>query len=207
MNAFDLIRNMAEIELPRPSDVRVSLAASHAWAVDPVFAPSRRRRPGASPSIDDWICRAPGAPTTRGWRQARRALVVEAAAARARGVALQRARVLSGEAGARWVARRFFGGPWPTQDLDEGVEEALTELVAQSRAVGGSVDAGPPVDRFGLLALPSGCSLISGQDADRSRARTGRVMQPRARLTATRPGSAQTPWTFAPQMILCSWIW
>jgi hypothetical protein len=59
MNSFDLIRNMAEIELPRPSDVRVSLAASHAWAVDPVFAAITEAQARGFESIDSWSCRAP----------------------------------------------------------------------------------------------------------------------------------------------------
>jgi hypothetical protein len=161
MNSFDLIRRLAEIRLPESPDVRVSLAASHALAVDPVFSAISAARAGGFAAIDEWVCRAPGGAYDARLEQSRRRLVLEGAAARARGVALQRARVVSGEAGARWVARRFFGGPWPSQELEEGVEEMLTELVVQARAVAGEVEVRPTPQRFDLLALPSHCSAIA----------------------------------------------
>jgi hypothetical protein len=161
MNSFDLMRKLAEIQLPESSDVRVSVAASHSVAVDPVFSAISAARARGFEAIDEWICRAPGGAYDGQLENARRRLVTEAATARARGVALQRARVLSGDAGVRWIARRFFGGPWPAQELDEGLEEMLASLVEQARGVAGGVEIREETQRFGLLALPSHCSAIA----------------------------------------------
>ena len=86
-------------------------------------------------AIDEWICRAPAGAHNAELEQLRRRLVAEAAAARARGVALQHAERLHGDDGARWVAYQLYGGPWPTQTLDEGMEELLSELVEAAREV------------------------------------------------------------------------
>jgi hypothetical protein len=155
-SSYDLLRKIAEIQLPKAADVRGSVAASHAVAVDPVFAAIASARGRGFSAIDEWTCRAPaGAHDTR-LEQARRKLVVEGSAARARGVALQRARVLSGDAGVRWMARRFFGVPWPNQELDEAAEELLAELVAQAMGVA-SVEVRRPSQGFELLSLPGHC--------------------------------------------------
>ncbi|HSJ26328.1 MAG TPA: hypothetical protein VK929_16735 [Longimicrobiales bacterium] len=156
MTAFDLLRTILEIQLPQSTDPRGSVAASHARAVDPVFTAITSARAGAFGFIDDWMCRAPGGAYDTRLEQARRSLVVEGAAARARGVAIQRARLLSGDAGVRWVARRFFGVPWPNQELDEPVEETLEELVQQAADVA-SVEVRRPSQGFELLSLPVHC--------------------------------------------------
>jgi hypothetical protein len=161
LNSFDLLRRIAEIQLPESSDARVSVAASHALAVDPVFSAISAARARGFEAIDEWICRAPGGGYDARLEHARRRLVLDGATARARGVALQRARVLSGDVGVRWVARRFFGGPWPAQELEEGLEELLTDLVAQARAVAGEVEVRTETQRFGLLTLPNHCSVIA----------------------------------------------
>jgi hypothetical protein len=160
LGAFDLLRKLAEIRLPETGDARLSVAASHALSVDPVFTAITEARARGLEAIDDWICRVPGGAYDRKLEQARRSLVAESAAARARGVALQRARLLSGDAGVRWVARRFFGGPWPSQELDDGVEEMLMQLVEETRGVGG-FDAVTPGRRFELLSAPNHCSALA----------------------------------------------
>jgi hypothetical protein len=160
LSAADLIRKMAEIQLPQATDVRLSVAAAHAMAVDPVFQAITEVRGRGFAAIDDWICRAPGGAYDARLEQARRQLVIAGATARARGVAVQRARLLGGDAGVRWVARRFFGGPWPNQDLDEEVEEMLTALVDQARAVG-SVPVRDRTQGFDLLSAPTHCGVIA----------------------------------------------
>jgi hypothetical protein len=159
LSAFDLMRSMVEIELPQPTDVRAALGSAHSRSVEPVFeAISAARNRGFS-AIDSWICRAPGGSYNAQLEQARRGLVVESAAARARGVALQHARSVSGELGVRWVARRFFGGPWPAQDLDEALEAMLTELVDGARGVA-RVEVRAHSPGFDLLSTPSHCSVL-----------------------------------------------
>jgi hypothetical protein len=160
LNAFDLMRKIAEIQLPQTGDVRGSVAASHALAVDPVFAAITDARGRGFAAIDDWMCRAPGGAYDTRLERARRSLVVEGAAARARGVALQRARLLSGDAGVRWVSRRFFGVPWPSQELDEGVEALLDEMVAQARLVA-SIEVPRHSQSFELLAMPGHCRAMA----------------------------------------------
>jgi hypothetical protein len=160
LSSFDLIRSMAEIELPKAPDVRVALGSAQSRSVDPVFSAITSAQVRGFTAIDSWICRAPGGAYNVALEHARRRLVVESAAAKARGVAMQHARVLSGEAGARWVARRFFGGPWPAQELDEALEEVLTELVESARAVG-RVEVRSPAPGFDLLSTPSHCSVLA----------------------------------------------
>jgi hypothetical protein len=107
-------------------------------------------------AIDEWVCRAPAGAHNAELEQLRRRLVAEAAAARARGVALQHAQRVHGEEGARWVAYQLYGGPWPSQALDDGMEELLAELVSEARDVE-RTDVGPAVQTFDLLKLPAHC--------------------------------------------------
>ena len=111
-------------------------------------------------AIDEWACRAPGGAPDSGLERARRDLVVAAAAARARGVALQHARRINGAAGASWVARRLYGGPWPAQELDEGMEELLAPLVEEARDAG-RIALPPGGPTFDLLKLPSHCTPLT----------------------------------------------
>src|SRR5690606_13743399 len=104
-----------------------------------------------------WVCRVPAGAHNASLEQARRRLVVEAAAARTRGVALQHAHSLYGEAGMRWVAYQLYGGPWPRQKLDEGMESLLAELVDDARQVA-RVEVRPVTQTFELLRLPAHCT-------------------------------------------------
>ncbi|CAN5756900.1 hypothetical protein BH23GEM3_BH23GEM3_00030 [soil metagenome] len=161
LSSFDLIRSIIEVELPQETDVRTALPSAHSRAVDPVFAAIETARVRASSAIDSWICRAPGGAYNTELEQARRRLVVESASARARGVALQHARALAGEPGVRWVARRLFGGPWPAQDMDEALEELLTELVTATHGVASSMEPRPRSGGFELFSTPSHCSVLA----------------------------------------------
>jgi hypothetical protein len=114
-----------------------------------------RRRGFAA--IDEWICRAPAGAHNAQLEQARRTLVAEAAAARARGVALQHAQRLHGEEGMRWVAYQLYGGPWPAQELGDGMEELLSELVAEAKQVE-QFEVRPVVQTFELLSIPEHCA-------------------------------------------------
>jgi hypothetical protein len=163
LNSFDLIRSIVEVELPPESDIRAAVAMASSYAVDPAFAAIAAARGRGFAAIDTWICRAPGGAYNVQLEQARRKLVVESASARARGLALQRARVLGGEPAGRWVARRFFGGPWPAQQLDEEMEALLAELVTGASAIAG-VDVRPSAGGFELSSTPGHCGVLAFAD-------------------------------------------
>ena len=155
-NSFDLIRGMADVELPEPTPAGLLAGADNedvAAALDALIGARTR----GFAAIDEWICRAPAGAHNAELEQLRRRLVAEAAAARARGVALQHAERLHGEDGARWVAHRLYGGPWPTQMLDEGMEELLSELVEEAREVE-RIEVRPAGQTFDLLRLPAHCA-------------------------------------------------
>jgi hypothetical protein len=111
-------------------------------------------------AIDEWMCRAPGAAYNAQLEAARRRLVVEASAARARGVAIAQAREVAGRAGERWVARRFYGAPWSDPGLDPALAELLEPLVAAARDIG-SIETPAPREWFGLAAPPSHCAATT----------------------------------------------
>jgi hypothetical protein len=159
LNALDLMRKMLEVELPGPTGPS-ALASAGLSTIEPSLLTIEETRASAFAAIDDWVCRAPGGAYDTQLEQARRRLVVESAAARARGVALQHARIVSGEIGARWVARRLYGGPFPAQELDEGVESLLQELVDRTGAVA-RVEVPKRSKGFELLAPPGHCRTIA----------------------------------------------
>jgi hypothetical protein len=155
-NSFDLIRGMAEVELPDPTPAGVLAGADNqdvAAALDALVSARGR----GFEAIDEWMCRAPAGAHNSELEQLRRRLVAEAAAARARGVALQHAQRLHGAEGARWVAHQLYGGPWPTQTLDEGMKELLAEVVNNARQVE-RIEVRSAVPTFDLLRLPTHCA-------------------------------------------------
>ena len=162
MNAHDLVRAISEIELPEVMLTEPALTPEGTQAVLPTFAALESARDRASAAIDEWVCRAPGGAHDTELERARRRLVVAATAARARGIALQQARRIAGDAGARWVARRLYGGPWPQQELEPGLETLLTELITSARGTG-QYEVHARGLSFELLSLPSHCGgLVTG---------------------------------------------
>lgn len=155
-NSFDLIRGMADVELPDPTPAGLLAGADNEDVAAALDALVNARMRGFA-AIDEWICRAPAGAHNTELEQLRRRLVAEAAAARARGVALQHAQRLHGEEGARWVAYQLYGGPWPSQDLDAGMEELLSGLVREARRVE-RIEVRPAGQTFELLRLPAHCA-------------------------------------------------
>jgi hypothetical protein len=99
------------------------------------FTAIERSRDEVLAAIDLWICRAPGARYDRRLEAARRQLVVAAAAARARGVALELGREIAGESGAQWLRRSFYGSPWAEAAVDPAVESLLEDIAAAALKV------------------------------------------------------------------------
>jgi hypothetical protein len=155
-NAFDLIRGMMEVDLPdaTPAGLLAGAAGEDVARAFEALAIARTRGLAA---IDEWICRVPAGAHNAELERARRRLVADAAAARARGVALQHAQRLHGDEGARWVAHQLYGGPWPAQELEDGMRELLAGLVAEARLIE-RTDARPAGQTFELLSIPAHCT-------------------------------------------------
>lgn len=146
-------------------DVRLAEDVPFAHAGAPVLPAAYEvldsARSRAFTAVDDWACRGSGATWNTQLEESRRRLVAEAAAARARGLAIEQARRIAGEPGARWVARQFYGGMWADRPLDAALEEALAALVEDARSAG-SVEVMGQAGGFGLLTRPAGCASLRG---------------------------------------------
>jgi hypothetical protein len=152
LTPYDLVRRVVEVSQPTTAAFR---RPSHTAALER-FRGIEDARDEVLRAIDAWICRAPAARYDRRLETTRRQLVVDAAAARARGAALEMGREIAGEPGAQWMRRRFFGAPWPDPEIDPAVEELLAEIVAAAGSVG---EAPLPVapGRFQLVNPESAC--------------------------------------------------
>ncbi len=175
--AYDLVRMVLEAPIPVERDlvlvfggsaVNDDSAASDSLAVDsaranasasasPRFAAIAAARDAAMRAIDEWICDVPGAAYDRDMQQARRELVLRAAEARARGIALHRATEVAGIAGRRWVARALFGAPWPESAVDSTTADYLAGLVGRVREI--AAGSALPEQSFRLAAAPARCAV------------------------------------------------
>jgi hypothetical protein len=161
LSSTDLLRTLRELDLSGPEQRHGRTpAAMHGRAVEPLLAAITEVRARGFAAIDDWICRAPGGAYDSQLEQARRALVVEGSAARARGVTLQHTRAVYGEAAAQWMSRQFYGGPWHAPELEEGMEERLRQLVELAEAVS-RVEVRRPAGGFELLSRPGHCMVFA----------------------------------------------
>lgn len=129
------------------------------------FAAVIDSRDAALEGIDRWVCRPSAVGHSRRLEAARRTFVAEVAGARARGVALERARAVGGEPAARWVARRFYGSPWPASSLGTEETEFLSLLVQDAESVGSIEPREDAIGQRFLLMGPSGrcaASILQG---------------------------------------------
>jgi hypothetical protein len=183
LTPVDLVRSVVETSLTPPVPSAAVLRAAKAEAADPLLmagtvaltAPLRDVEAGLRKgfaAIDDWMCRAPGAAYNAPLEAARRRLVVEAAAAQARGLALAQAREVAGPAGERWLARRFYGSPWPEPELDPALAELIEPLVDAARQVA-KADVPAATPGFGLVAPPSYCAAAPLRLIEVTQARFG----------------------------------
>lgn len=99
------------------------------------FGSVRAARDSALTAIDAWVCRAPGAAYDRRLEHARRDLVLQAASARARGVALERARAMGGPDAAAWMVRQLYGAGWDAPPLQDALREPFSSILEQVRAL------------------------------------------------------------------------
>jgi hypothetical protein len=162
LTPMDLVRRVVERQEPLPVAAKPEpadpLLMSGALAL---LAPLREVERGlrkGSAAIDEWVCRAPGAAYSSPIEAARRQLVVEAAGARARGIALQQARSVAGRAGERWLARRFYGPTWADREIDPALAELIEPLIDAVREVARADVPVAATQSFGLAAPPSYCA-------------------------------------------------
>jgi hypothetical protein len=161
LNAYDLLRKVLEAG-PTP-DLPLARSATRrptSPAGPQTFEALRQARDAAFGSIDGWICRAPTAPYDPSFEAARRGLVGLAAAARARGLGLDRAEEVAGAAGRRWLNRAYYGAPWPAEPLD-GVEADLLALIEEE--VRAFTPFAPPAvaGGFRLDVKPERCAAVA----------------------------------------------
>ena len=154
LGPFDLMRTMQQIELPMGHAPYASARNDGVAAAFDAIGAARAR---GMQAVDEWMCRAPAGAHDTQLEHERRNFVIEAAAARARGVALQHARRLNGEVAVRWMARQLYGGPWPLQDVEPGVAAMLAELVEATHEITAN-SAREQVRGFELMWRPEGCS-------------------------------------------------
>jgi hypothetical protein len=159
LTPYDLVRRVFE-SAPAPKPDRetthpLELGASTTSAI--AFAPVQSARAAGVAAIEAWICRTPGAAYDPGLERARRDLVAEAARARARGIALERARDLAGADAKRWVAWQLYGASAPAAAIDTALSPVLQPLVDGVRDVA-SLDVAMSTGRFDLYMPPKHCA-------------------------------------------------
>jgi hypothetical protein len=129
------------------------------------FRSLEEARDAAIAAVDAWICRAPAAAAyDPRLGVARRHLIAHTAEARARGLTLHYAAALAGERGRDWMARRFYGTPWPSAEVEPLMAELLETLAAEVKRLGEvRVELRPEAmpwlaasDRCGAVALLAG---------------------------------------------------
>jgi hypothetical protein len=155
LTPYDLARRVLE---PAGSAAASAVPLAPEAAVALRLAPIERAREAAFHAIDAWTCRAPVAAYHQGVEAARRRLVAEAAAARARGAALGLARSMAGEAGQRWMLHQLHGAPWPVVDLDAALTDALRPITGMVRAVAQAEVPEARTRGFVLSAPPGHCA-------------------------------------------------
>ena len=134
LRSYDLARRVLEAELP---EARNEPFAPERWALRErsAFASVTGARDAGLRAVDDWTCRAPGGAYDEQLEAARRRIVLEAANARARGVALNRVRQLGDEDAGRWLVRELYGAPFATSEMTPEMADFMTQLVAGVRRV------------------------------------------------------------------------
>jgi hypothetical protein len=157
LTAYDLARRVTEATPAERAAVEVGGPYAATAPVESALQAVQAAKERGFTAIDDWICRSPAASYDARLERARRKLVIEAAAASARGIAMQRARELAGPEGEQWLARRFFGAPGARPDVEEPLAEMLEALALATREVE-RTEVRIPTLRFTGLGPSSHCT-------------------------------------------------
>lgn len=177
LTPYDLVRRVVEAAEDEPTGeyepVRLAAEAETPIGVAAAGVLARRlaavekARDAALDAIDAWACQTPAAAYDGSQEIARRRLVARAAAATARGIALEFADEVAGGAGRGWLMRRLYGPPWPSESLDAATEELLDALVETAEGIGRIPIAAEPA-AFRIAASPRRCTataLLTGDGA------------------------------------------
>jgi hypothetical protein len=118
-------------------------------------------RDAAFAAVDAWVCRAPAASAgDPRLGVARRQLIARATEARARGLTLHYAGLLAGERGRSWMARRFYGTPWPAAEVEPLMAALLESIAGEVRELGKArVETRPGISPW--QALPDRCVVAA----------------------------------------------
>jgi hypothetical protein len=161
LTGYDLVRWLLEAPLPKAGRGNGwTLAPEGAAAAAPIATTPRLRglaaaRDAALAALSE-ACPAPGAQRGR-TEELRRQVVALAAVARGRGIALEHAEELAGEEGRRWLARRFYGTPWPGGNPEPAAIPFLEELELRVQALG-EVAGVPSPQRFRMVSVQAACN-------------------------------------------------
>lgn len=140
---------------PEPGDtVRVPLAAPGTMV--PALGALAEARDAALAAIDAWACQLPVIAYEPRLEIARRRLVADATAARARGIVLDAAARVAGADGMRWMARRLYGAPWPLVEPEPAAVELLEEFAREAERLG-EVQLSPETGPFLWAMTPRAC--------------------------------------------------
>jgi hypothetical protein len=161
LRSYDLARRVLEAELPEP---RPEPFAPDRWRGNPAsrgaFAALALARDQGLASVTAWNCRLPSG-YDAALEEARRRLVLEAAGARARGLARQRARELAGEDAVRRLARELWGAPFGSQPLTPEAEDFVQQLAASVRRLEQPIEGRD--SGFRLLASEGPSAISKGR--------------------------------------------
>jgi hypothetical protein len=154
LTPYDLMRRVLESS---PADAATDLAMS-AWPGEARFESVERARDAGFAAIDAWVCNTPGATFFRDYEAARRELVLTAAKARARGIALQLIRSIGGRTAEEWSARRLESQRGAFDDSpDDATVDAITPIIERARQAG-TAELPSTAIRIGLQSPPADCA-------------------------------------------------
>jgi hypothetical protein len=154
LTPYDLMRRVLESS---PADAGTDLAMS-AWPGEARFESIERARDAGFAAIDAWVCNTPGATFFREYEATRRVLVLTAAKARARGVALQLIRSVGGRTAEEWSARRLDGPRGAFDDSPDDVTlAAITPIIERARQAG-TAELPSTAIRIDLQSPPANCA-------------------------------------------------
>lgn len=168
LTPYDLARHVLETPISA-GDSPETLPLTASMPSTTAFRGIEASREAGLAAIDAWICRVAGAAYHRDLERARRELVVSAAAARARGLALDKARLLAGRNGYRWMQHSIFGAEWRRIELEftarrrevalDSATTTLLEPIAHAARAAAEADVGVQRNHFDLVRPPERCAL------------------------------------------------
>jgi hypothetical protein len=158
LTPYDLVRRMLESTAPAHDPLRMPDMMAVLRTGEETFDRIEAVRNAGFAAIDTWVCRAPGSTYYREHEIARRELVLHAARARARGVALDIARRMGGRRAEEWVARRLDGEGGPFRDQPDMVLSDLLEPIIRRALDAGTANVPELAPRIEIVRPAEHCA-------------------------------------------------